>query len=594
MKANADIFVEVSWEICNKVGGIYTVVSSKAAQMLSYYKQDSFFMVGPYFPKKAYGIFEEKLPPPEIKKVFEKLREMGIDCHYGVWNIQGEPIAILVDTANYQSQTNQIKKELWDQYQVDSLTTSFNDFGEPVLWGRAVGILLHELSKAYPRKKMVAQFHEWLAGSALLHLNNIKSRIGTVFTTHATMLGRTLATAGVNLYAELKNIDPQKEAFERGIQAKWLMEKECATNANVFTTVSEITGIEAEHLLGRKPDVLLFNGLDMAKFPSFEEVSIKHKLFKNKMKEFLLYYFFPYYSFDLANALLYFIAGRYEFHDKGIDIFISSLARLNNILKEEKSDQTIIAFFFVPGNIKGIRPELLQAKTQFQDVKDELEVDLPEIKNKILHALLSKKKLSQSTLFDKDIWKDLKTKIAKTKAKGNPPLSTHDLYNEETDEIISACKAQGLLNRKEDNVKIVYYPIYLTGADGLLNTSYYESMVGSHLGVFPSFYEPWGYTPLEAAALGVGSVTTDLAGFGRYISKEPSKSKQPGVWVLKRFNIPDNKVTDELTNTLHNFTHLTKQQRVENKIVARSLAQKADWKVFAKRYIEAHNLSIKK
>jgi glycogen(starch) synthase len=296
----------------------------------------------------------------------------------------------------------------------------------------------------------------------------------------------------------------------------------------------------------------------------------------------------------LENALIYFIAGRYEFHDKGIDIFINALGKLNEILKEEKSNQTIISFFFVPGNIRGIKPSLLESKTKFKDIKDQIDENLGEIKNRIIHSLVSKEKLSQNSLFDKEIQSDMKTKIAKLTMKGTPPLSTHDLFNEDQDAILNAFKYVGLLNRKEDNVKVIFYPIYLTGADGLLDTSYYESMLGSHLGVFPSFYEPWGYTPLEAAALGVGSVTTDLAGFGRYICKECTQAKQPGVFTLKRFNKSDEDVTKELIDTLHNFTHLTKQQRVENKITARNIAKMADWKFFIKRYIEAHNLALKK
>ena len=593
MKAEADVFFEISWEVCNKVGGIYTVVTSKIRPMLNYYKLDSYFCIGPYFPEKAFGVFEEKVPPEDIKKVFEKLKEQGIDCHFGTWLTEGNPNTILIDFSNFAKNINNIKGELWDWFQIDSLSTSYSDFGEPNVWARAVGILLNELEQAWHQKKIVAQCHEWLAGGALLYLKHNNSKIGTVFTTHATMLGRTLASQNINLYSQLESIDPQKEAYNHGIQAKFLMEKKCAENAGAFTTVSEITGIEATHLLGKKPDIILPNGLDISKFPSFEGVSIRHKLFKNKMKDFILYYFFPYYSFDIDNTLIYFLAGRHEFHDKGIDIFIDALGELNRRLKSEQSDKTVVIFFFVPGNIRGIKPELLEAKTKYRDIKDEIDDEIEDIKNHIVHALLSKKKFTQHTLLDDVTSADMKKKIMSLAKEGPPPLSTHDLHDEDTDEILCSLKKNELVNKKEDRVKVIYYPIYLTGADGLMDTSYYESMIGSHLGVFPSYYEPWGYTPLEAGALGVGSITTDLAGFGRYICKDCNQGKQPGVYVLSRFNKDDQRVTKDLVRTLYSFTNLTKQQRVENKITARNIAQKCDWKYFVKFYIQAHNLALK-
>ncbi len=589
MEVAADIAFEVSWEVCNKVGGIFTVVSSKVVPMLSHYKKENYFLVGPYFIKKAYGIFEEALPPDGIKRVFEKLRQKGIECHYGTWLTDGNPNTILVDFSKFTPSTNQIKTELWDWYKIDSLGTSYFDFDEPVVWSRAVGMLIEELANAWNGKKIVAHFHEWLAGSGLLYLKHKKAKVGTVFTTHATMLGRTLSSKNVNLYSALDSIDPMKAAYENAIHPKFLMEKACAANADAFTTVSEITGIEAEKLLGRKPDVLLLNGLNISNFPSFEEVSIKHKLFKSKMKEFMLYYFFPYYSFDIEDTLIFFIAGRYEFHDKGIDIFIRALGDLNKKLKEERSSKTVVAFFFVPGNIRGIKPALLESKTLFYDLKDGIDDDIDDIKNRIIYSLLAKKKLAQETLLD---FSEIRKKILKIAISGIPPLSTHDLHDEDKDEILNALIANSLFNKEDDRIKVIYYPIYLTGADGLLDTSYYESMLGSHLGVFPSYYEPWGYTPLEAAALGVGSVTTDLSGFGRYIAKECPKGRLEGIFVLKRFNKSDAEVTEELSKTLYNFTSFSKQQRVENKIVARSIAQMCDWKNFVRFYIEAHNLAV--
>ncbi len=593
IKKEADFLFEVSWEICNKVGGIYTVVRSKIAPTLGYYKQN-YYAVGPYFVDKATGEFQEMIPPIGLKSVFDNLKNQGIICHYGVWLVSGEPQTILIDFSGYAKNNNLIKKEFWERFKIDSLGTVYHDFDEPVVWSYCVGKLLEEMSKLSD-KKMVAHFHEWLSGAGLLYLKSKNIRVGTVFTTHATTLGRTITGNNGNLYSLLGKIDPDKVAYEFGIQTKHQMETQCAKNADVFTTVSEITGIEAEALLGKKPDVLLPNGLDIDKFPTFEEASIKHRLFRGKIREFLMYYFFPYYTFDIDEAIIYFIAGRYEFRDKGIDIFIKSLGKLNERLKKERSDKTVIAFFWIPGNIRGIKPELLESKTLFEDVKDSVSDSIQQIGERILYASIGQKKMSDEFLLGPEVVQENKKKILSfLKKTGDPPLSTHDLYNEDKDLILQYFKQYNLSNKKEDNVKVVFYPIYLTGADRLLDTTPYESMQGSHLGVFPSYYEPWGYTPLEAGALGVVSVTTDLAGFGRYIRSKTGVTQYPGIFVLDRLGKSDDEVVDQLAQIFYDYAKLTKQERIENKIEAQKLAALADWKILIENYIRAHNLAVEK
>ncbi|VVB80993.1 Glycogen synthase [uncultured archaeon] len=594
MESKAEMCFEVSWEVCNKVGGIFTVVQSKILPMQEYYGA-GYFLVGPYFPKKAWGIFEERLPPDECRSAFERLKKEGIDVHFGTWITKGNPDVFLVDFTNFSAQKDDIKRNLWDWYQIDSLSTEWFDFDEPVTWAYAVGRLLEELSHVYD-KRIVAQFHEWLAGAALLYLRHNKVKIGTVFTTHATTLGRALAMLERDIYEQLESIDSDNEAKRLGpsVWAKHLLEKQSAQNAHVFTTVSEITGIEAEHFLGRKPDVLLFNGLDMSKFPSFEDASLKHKLFKNRIKQFLMYYFFPYYNFDIDNTLIYFIAGRYEFHDKGVDVFIKALGRLNDQLKEEKCEKTIVAFFWIPGNIKSIRPELLESRSYFSDIKDSIDDVHEDVHNRLLYMLMAGKEVSKELLFGDDFLQDLKPKLKRLSKQGVPPIATHFLYDENKDAIMTSLIDAGLDNAQDDVVKVVFYPIYLSGADGLLDTSYYESMQGSHLGVFPSYYEPWGYTPLEAAALGVSSLTTDLSGFGQYIRKECAQQKYPGVFVLPRFKKSTEEIVAALTDMMSRFAHFTTKERIENKIVAQKMAASADWKLFIKNYIEAHNKAVEK
>jgi len=596
MDTQAEILVEVSWEVCNKVGGINTVLRSKAEQIVGYYGKN-YYVIGPYFANKVVGEFEESLPEENLKKACDELRNQGIMLHFGKWLIKGEPNAILIDFNSFKSQTNDIKKILWDSFKIDSLRASY-DYDEPLVWSYASGIVIEKLSKIW-NKKIVAQFHEWLAGTGLLYIKKNNVPVGTVFTTHATILGRTLASSNFDLYAStnggkpiLSTIDTEKAAYDHHIESKHQVERSAAQNAEVFTTVSEITGLEATYTLKRKPDVLLYNGLDMGKFPTFEESSVKHGYFKNIIREFLLSYFFPYYSFDINDTLFYFLAGRYEFRDKGIDIYIEALKRLNEKLKEEKSTKTIVAFIWVPTGIRGIKSEFLESKIQFNNLKESLNSVMPIVRNNILYSIMAKNKITEDILFNKEFLFELKKTMAKIGKKGSPPLSTHDLI-ESNDEILKRLVETGLDNQEDDRVKAIFYPTYLNGADGLLDLTYDESMSGCHLGVFPSFYEPWGYTPLEAAALGVSSVTTDLAGFGRFLLKKKEKD-HPGIFVLKRMNRTDEQIINDLSNFMYKFAMFPKNDRVQNKIEAKTLAGLADWKFLIKNYINAQNLAIER
>ena len=589
MEKKADLLMEISWEVCNKVGGIYTVVRSKAARMVENYG-NGYYLIGPYFSSKAFGEFIEEIPNDFCRPAFEELKRMGILCHFGKWQIEGSPNVILVDFENYRGKINDMKKELWEHFGIDSLKAPA-DYDEPVAWAYTVGILLEKIHNSHKEKKMAAQFHEWLSGAGILYLKSRKIKIATVFTTHATALGRTLSGWNVDIYNVWEKIDPEKEAYSHNIESKHMVEKSSAINADVFTTVSEITGMEASHFLKKKPDFLLPNGLDISKFPSFEELVIKHRIQRDRIREFLIYFFFPHYAFDLNESLIFFTAARYEFHDKGIDVFIKSLGRLNEKLKHEKSKKSIVAFIWVPANYRSITSELLENKTLYQDIKDGLEETGDDVKKNIIYSLVSHHKISAESLFEDSFLDEIKVRISKFVKKGKPMISTHELYDD-NDQIINAIKQAKLSNSEEDPVKIIYYPIYLSGADGLLNLNYYEAMQGSHLGVFPSYYEPWGYTPLEAGALGVASATTDLSGFGRFFCNECVQPEIPGIFVLKRLNRTEEQVVSDLTVMMENFVKYTKEERVANKVQARKVASMADWKIFIKNYIDAHNMAI--
>ena len=591
MEKKADVLLEVSWEVCNKVGGIYTVVKSKSAKMVEVYG-NNYFMIGPYFASKAIGQFQEELPNDVCKAPFEELKKEGIICHFGKWLIEGNPSVILIDFVNYMRRANEIKREMWDWYKIDSLRAP-HDYDEPLVWAYAVGMLIEKMASSFASKKIVGHFHEWLSGAGILYLKKKRAIIGTVFTTHATVLGRTLANSNIDLYNVWSRINPEQEVYKYNVEAKHGVERNSAAFADVFTTVSEITGMEASYFLKKKPDVLLPNGLDISKFPTFEEIIIKHKLQRDRIREFMLYYFFPYYTFDPKETLIYFIAGRYEFHDKGIDIYIKALGKLNEKLKQSNSKKTIVAFIWVPANFRNIKPELLENKTLYQDIKDVLEEVVDDVEKNIISSFVADKKIQKENLFDEDFLAEMKIRVSRFVKKGFPPISTHDLYDG-NDMVMKAINFANLKNTESDPVKIVYYPIYLSGADGLLNLNYYEAMQGSHLGIFPSYYEPWGYTPLEAGALGVSSVTTDLAGFGRFFCSECMQTDTPGIFVLKRLNRNDEEVVNDLVEIMEKFAQLTKEKRTANKLQARQTASLADWRIFISNYTDAHELAVKK
>ncbi len=592
IKAEADAVFELSWEVCNKVGGIYTVIMSKAVLMQDYYKD--YFTIGPYFKGKAEADFEEQPVPPKIKKVFDDLARQGVHCYYGRWQIKGEPISILIDYRSLVTQKNELKRWFWDNFKIDSLRSGW-DFDEPLLWSWASGMLIEKLQKeVFSDKKIITHHHEWLAGLGLLYLKGKNVPVKTVFTTHATMLGRALAARGVDLYKELESLNPEAESYKVGVQDKFLTERACAQEADVFTTVSEITAIEAKKILGREPEVLVLNGLDVARFPTIEETSIKHVTSRDQLREFLTYYFHPYYrNFRLEHNIMFCIFGRYEFKNKGLDVFIEALGKLNKKLQEEGSKRTVTAFFWIPNMTYGVKTELLENKNYYRHIKSYVEWHSKEIIGKIIRDFITSEDPTKESIYTKEFMHAMKKDVLHFKRTGNPSLVTHNLKDESHDLIISNLLAQGLENNEDDKVKAVVYPCYLDGDDSLANLPYYEAMAGTHLAVFPSYYEPWGYTPLEAAAMGVPAVTTDLAGFGRFI-KPKLLEESPGMFVLERFGKTHEEEVKQLFQILYDFTKLDHAERVQNKINAKQLSQLADWAHLVKNYIRAHNMALEK
>ncbi|MFA6437594.1 MAG: glycogen/starch synthase [Candidatus Paceibacterota bacterium] len=580
---------EVCWEVCNKVGGIYTVLTSKASRIKDIFK-DNYFLIGPYFLNKAKGEFQEITPPEGLKIVFSSLLKEGIDCHYGKWVIGGEPNTILVDFNNHYPYINEIKGKLWEKYKIDSLGTQ-SDFNDPVLWSWCVGRLIEVIQNNHKENNIIVHCHEWLSGTALIYLDKNNTKVKKVFTTHATVLGRALSSNNYPLYDDLSSIDINKEIYAMGVAAKHQVEKISANISDILTTVSEITAMEVKYFLGRKPDQLLPNGLSLSKSLTFEDISLSHRLQRDRMREFLLYYFFPYYSFDPKKSLFYFMSGRNEFHNKGIDVFIDALAELNKLLvnNSKQDDKTIICFLWVPAGISGIRPDLREAREVFSDVEQTIEASRVTTESNLLYDIMAEKPLSIETLFEQDTLRRIKKQLLKLKKNsGLPPTSSHD-FIDNNDPMLVYLKEKGLTNKKEDKVKVIIYPDYLTGSDGLLNLSYDECVQGSHLGIFPSYYEPWGYTPLETAALGVAAVTTDLAGFGRFIEPVITNKDNPGIFINRRYKKSYDESVKDLSNILYRYSQFSYDERVRNKIEASNLSRLANWDNLIENYLSIYN-----
>ncbi len=583
---------EVSWEVCNKVGGINTVLKSKSEFVQKKFGDD-YFLIGPFFKEKSRGEFLQRPVPDSFKTVFERLKEQGIFCRFGNWLIPGRPNAILIELSeSFLGRAPEFKGKYWDKYKIDSLNSDFYDYDMPILWSTAVGILIEEFYNENPKENFVVHLHEWLsAGAALyLRLDNSKtsSKIPLVFTTHATTLGRAVSGTGVNLYDIIEKINPDEESYRLGVHTKHQTERAVANLVDVFSTVSEITGYESKLFFGKEPDIILPNGINPLE-TSIEELLMMHREFRDKMRYFLTYMFFPYYPIDLDESLTFFLAARYEFKAKGIDLYLDALAKLNEMLISKKSKKTIFAFLFVPAGGRAIREEIVENRELINDFADKLFSSKNQILNRLFQCALAGKDICLSKLVSPEILRELKKLRLYFNKEGNPPVITHYINYEDKDPILNKLKQLNLLNQKESKVKVIFYPIYLTGKDGLLNLDYSETIIGSHFGVFPSIYEPWGYTPVESAMRAVPAVTSDLSGFGRYLIN--SGKEDNGIFVLRLANKSYDEQVNELAKLMFRFSTLKRDKRVDYKIKSYKTALMFSWDNLVENYFKAYDLA---
>lgn len=532
-----DFIFETSWEVCNKVGGIHTVIKSKL-NCLQKEVGDNLIYIGPDIWKKDQEIPEFSEDVTLFSAWKHRAQAEGLRVRTGRWNIEGKPYVILVDFTTFIPQKDEILTKLWETYKVDSISGGWN-YVESVLFGYAVGRVIEsftDFSKNLKGKNIVAHFHEWMTGGGALYLNDACPYIATAFTTHATSLGRSVCSNGQPLYSYLDSNPemPEDKAKELNIIAQHSIEKCVAHHSDIFATVSDLTATECSVLLKKQPDVVTPNG--------FNSVDVKALASKrDKARKRLLEVTGALSGNVSDDTLLIATSGRYEFRNKGIDLLIDVMTNL----KEKKVKRDIVAFILVPSGHKGVNPSLFE-KLEGKDV---------EVSSKRLTHLL-----------------------------------THRLE----DSVVNSLNYHNIYNNKGDKVKIFFVPTYLDGKDGIFNMPYYDLLAGFDLSIFPSYYEPWGYTPLESVAYGVPTITTSLAGFGIWARKNVGVQITEGISVIDRTDTNYKEAEEQLAQVIQDYASYEKHTHNQARVNALSIADKARWEHFFGKYLEAYDIAIQK
>jgi glycogen(starch) synthase len=587
--AAAPWLFEVAWEVCWQLGGIYTVLKTKADMTLRKWG-DRYFLIGPYNPQTAAMEFEEQPPTGEIAQAIEKMRQFGIQCHYGRWLIAGRPRVILIDYRGRYANLDQDKYALWKDHGIGTVNHD-GEVNEVLAFGFSVTEFFRHLKNAAGRRPILAHFHEWMAGVAVPRIAHEKIDVATVFTTHATLLGRYLAADSNNFYEHLPFIDADAEASKYMIYPRFQIERAAAHASTVFTTVSEVTGFEAEKLLGRKPDLILPNGLNIKRFAALHEFQNLHLQYKEEIHEFVMGHFFPSYTFDLDNTLYIFTSGRYEYRNKGIDMFIEALYRLNQRLRWMPQRPTVVAFIVTKAATRNMNVGVLQSQSMFKELQGLCHRLQDNIGARLIQVAAHGRLPTLDDLVDEDERIKLKQAIYAWRTGRQPPIVTHDLVDDANDPILQHLRHRQLFNAGDDPVKIIFHPQFVAATSPLLGLDYDQFVRGCHMGVFPSYYEPWGYTPMESVALGVPAVTTDLSGFGAYVNSHLPEAQEQGITVLNRHKSFE-EATNDLVDHLVSFAMLSRRQRIELRNKVERLGERFDWSVLISCYHDAHALAL--
>ena len=588
------LLFEIAWEVCWQLGGIYTVLRSKADSMKQRW-DERYCLIGPYNPQTAAVEFEERPTEGIIRETLDRLRAQGVPCHFGRWLIPGRPRVILLDYRARYPHLDGDKYLLWKDH---GISTSAHDgeVNEVTAFGFTVAQFFHELSQVAGNRTILAHFHEWMAGVAVPRIRHLNLPITTIFTTHATLLGRYLASDSPEFYNHLPFINPDEQAGKYNIWPRYAIERAAAHASTVFTTVSEVTAYEAERLLGRKPDAILPNGLNIRRFSAIHEFQNLHRAYKERIHEFVMGHFFPSYTFDLDNTIYVFTSGRYEYRNKGMDLFIEAMARLNWRMKAlpAANRPTVIGFIITRAPTRSINVAALQGQSMFDDLRNTCEEIQEHMGQRLFHSAANGRVPTFPELLPDDAQVRLKRAMHALRTSRQPLIVTHDLVDDASDPVLQHLRARNLCNAGDDPVKMIFHPEFVTSTSPLLNMDYDQFVRGAHLGVFPSYYEPWGYTPMESIAMGVPAVTTDLSGFGAYVQRHLPDASQNGVAVLnRRYKSFDDSV-EELTDHLFEFARQTRRQRIELRNRVERLSELFDWSALVKHYHDAHDLAMQR
>jgi glycogen(starch) synthase len=608
-RAPAGVFLfEASTEVCNQVGGIYQVIRSKAETIVERWG-DRYILVGPYVEAKAALEFEPMRPSGWLGRLVAALAEEGLKVHHGRWLIPGNPRTLLIEHWQGQDRLAQAKFRLWKDHFIESPKEDWwidgaVSFGDALrrliehavhLWAGAGGPKGEDKSdKPAAERRVLLHCHEWLGGLALPMLRHQKTPVGCIFTTHATLLGRYLASNDDGLYDHLPWLDGEREAARFNVTPQFRMEKACAHASHVFTAVSSITGEECQQLLSKGPDVVTPNGLNIAQYYAAHEMQMRHAEFKERIHQFVMGHFFPSYSFDLDKTMYFFTSGRYEPRNKGFDLCLESMARLNAELRAGAAEPgTTIVFFIVTSKAtRTINPLAMEKRGVLNELQSVCEKITEDLGHQLFRSAASGERIHLDDRIE-EYWK-LRYKRTQYALRSNrlPMVVTHILEDEANDPVLNQIRALGLHNRPDDPVKVVYHPEFIKPENPLWGMEYEQFVRGCHLGVFPSLYEPWGYTPLECMACGVPAFTSDVAGFGKYVQDNIVGHEELGVAVIGRRGRSYHDAAAEMTRKLVSYCQLRRRERIALRNAVERSSWEFDWGRLATNYHRAHDLAL--
>jgi glycogen synthase len=592
LPAHSGFLFEAAWEVCAQVGGIYTVLRSKAPYMNAGWG-DSYCLLGPYWEESAKIELEPHLPVGPIKAAMDDLAVAGIKAHYGRWLITGRPQAVLFDLDSARYRLAQFKYLFWKDNGISSPPDD-GEYDNVVLLGYLIADFLQSFQRRIGQRPVLLHCHEWQGGAALPVLRHRQTPVASVFTTHATLVGRSLSAANADLYESLLRINAGAVAHEHGFAHRHAVEGAAAQCCDVFTTVSSITALEAIQFLGRKPDVLVPNGLNIERFAAPHEFQNLHQSFKERIHEFVLGHFFPSYTLDLDKTIYVFTSGRYEYRNKGIDVFIEALHQLNQRMRAEQSPMTVVAFIITRAPVRGINNETLNRQAMFNELRDACEEIEERMGRRLFQTVATARMPTTEDLLQEYESVKLKRLMYALRRIMPPPIVTHDLWDDAHDSTLQHLRHRGLWNGSDDRVKVVFHPQFMTATSPLLGMDYDQFVHGCHLGVFPSYYEPWGYTPMECIVRGIPAITSDLSGFGDYVLQHFDDTERSGMYVARRRYAAFNHTVDQVANWIHDLAHMTRRARIDLRNRAEGRAEHFDWNNLGRHYTAAHAMALER